>query len=890
MRLILALGADSRAYPETSIAGGDLDAGVVGPSGLAGLLEIQLGMAGPTPSRAVRTAAYLAKLRAAGPDRCWAESFAKDAWSTADALLQWRDRLVGGGWQGQVIGARRVDDLAAAEAAGAPLPPGLEDRLRALIAALPSRAGLRLRELALVERRELLPVQLAALIAALEARGVAISDMGGEAAGTPGSDLRRVQDGLAGAHGAPLSGDGSFVLLEADTALMAAEAVADWLASGPTDAVIVAPDGDTALLDRALKSRGLPAVGLSKASPWRGALQVLPLAFAVAWRPFNPRTLLNLLSLPRPPVSRWAAGRLARALTAEPGVGGAAWERAWQEIETRLLELHAEEGVDAARIKTDKQLADWRSWTDVGRVDRVAGLPAASVNEIAGRVSAWAIRTDAGVGDPLLLGLAAAARALVEAVARLEMDVLPAFLLERVLGQVLADGLTNPAHVAEAGGLRAIRSPAALWAPAARVVWWSFVGPGEHVAHPPWDEAERGLLEAAGVRLEASSATAARIGAGYARAIVNARDHLMLVRPALSGDEQTIAHPLAHQLRPILKDAGERVRVRAERLLTEPAVTFGGRTPPRTPVETIDPPTGVAVWTVPGDVSARLETRSESATSVGRLLNCQLGWFAQDVLGLRPGQFAELPRVDQLFGNLAHEIARRLLPPGPPPSLDGLRGRAAALFEELLPKMAAPLQQPEHAGELAEARERVPSALEALVRLLHDRGLEIVGAELDRQGAHGAMAVHGRIDLLVRRGDAVAALDLKWTRSEKRYLAEIAEGRAVQLLVYRAVIGSDGTPSPGGFFLLRHRRIVAGEGSFLTDDPIAVSQSDDDAMATLVEDGTVWRDLSSRGVLVAGGVAGAAGQRPEGLGLAPPDKPCRFCDLTGLCRVHEEAL
>jgi hypothetical protein len=695
---------------------------------------------------------------------------------------------------------------------------------------------------------------------------------------------------LAGGACRALAGDGSFVLVEADTALMAAEALADWLAAGPADAVILAPDGDTALLDRALTARGLPALGLSSASPWRGALQVLPLAFALAWRPFNPRALLNLLMLPRPPIARWAASKLSRAVAAEPGLGGVAWTRAWAEIEARLLEIHAEAGPEEARAKTDRTLADWRSWTDVGLFDRTAGISAEGVRAIAGRVAAWAVRTDAGAEDPLLLGVGASARVLVDAVDRLELDVLPALLLERVLGQVIAEGLANPLHVAEAGALRAVRAPGALWSGAPRVIWWSFVGPGERPGLSQWDTAERTALESAGVILEPAAQVAARIGAGYVQAVSQAAEQLLLVRPALSGEDQTTAHPLAHQLRPILQDAVDGIRFQAERLLKEPDVTFARRTLHRTPVETLDQPAGVPTWTLSSDVAPRLAARTESATSLGRLLNCQLGWFAQDVLGLRGGRFAELPRADQLFGNLAHEIARRLLPPGQPPPLADVRRDTSALFEQLLPQMAAPLQQPEHAGELAAARELVPAALEALVRLLHDRGLEVVGAELDRDGAHDGMPLHGRLDLLVRRGAEVAVLDLKWTRSERRYLEEVAEGRAVQLAVYRAIVDSDGTAATGGYFLLRHRRIVAGAGSFLTDDPIETDRSDTETLHVIAQDWAAWRDLTTNGLLVAAGLPDAADHRPEVLGFPAAEKPCRYCDLTGLCRVQVEAL
>lgn len=888
MKLVFGLGADGRIFPETVGATGDLDGGVVGPQALVGLIEAQLGLSGPAVSRPARIAAWLTKLRAAGAGRFWDRSFERDAWSTAATLMDWRDELVAAGWSRQRIGAPRVDDLADAEQAGTPLPPGLADRLALAARSVQSRPGLRISSLSLVEPRPLLPPVIARLVDALEALGVEIGETSASATAAPGSDLRRVQTALSGGPHDPLRGDGSFVLVESDTALMAAEAVADWLAAGPADAVIVAPDGDTALLDRALKARGLPALGLSGASPWRGALQVLPLAFATVWRPFNPRALLDLLMLPRPPVPRWAARRLARSLAEEPGVGGAAWLEAWGDLEARLLATHA--GDDDPQAVTDRVLEEWRRWTNVGLHDRDGGIPIEAVREVAGRVAAWAVRSDAGAGDPLLLGVATAAGALVDAATRLEMTPIPALLLERMIGQVLADGVGNPAHVAETGTLCAVRTPGGLWDQAPRVIWWGFAGPGEKVGAEHWHRAERDALAAAGVVLEASAEASARIGAGYVRVVRNAGEQMLLVRPALAGGEQTTAHPLAHQLRPILHGAAGEVVFRAERLLGEAAVDMAGRTIRRAPVETIDPPAAVPDWSVAVDLSSKLDGRTESATSLGRLLNCQMGWFAQDVLGLRRGRHAALPDASQLFGTLAHEIARRLLPAGPPPPLHDVRAAAAALFDELLPTMAAPLAQPEHAGELAAARDQVPAAMEALVRLLHDQGLEVVGAELQRDGAFGDLPLTGRIDLLVRRGAEVAVLDLKWTRSERRYLDQVSDGAAIQLAVYQVLARGDGPVAPGGYFLLRQRRVIAGTGSFLTGDPVEAARTDDETLRILAQDWAAWKDLAGRGVLVAAGLPASAAARPDDLGFDAPEEPCRYCDLTGLCRVHVEAL
>lgn len=375
MQLFFGMAGDGRTFPDHLGGGaGAVDCAVVGPAGLVDALEVQLGLLGPPVPKAVRIAAYLAKLRAAGDSRFWSASFSKDPWSTAVQLLGWRDTLAAGGWTGAALGSVRLDDLAAAESAGAPMPAGLADRLAALVTAVGVGPGLRLKKLRLLEPQARFAPAWRRLLNALQGVGVLLEDGVAEPAAGPSTDLGRVQATLRGEAPEALVGDGSFTLVEADTALMAAEAVADWLAAGGqaslAGTVVLAPDGDTALLDHALAARGLPALGLSKPSPWRGALQVLPLAFAVAWRPFDPKALLNLLMLPRPPIGRFAAGRLARVLVAEPGLDGPAWVQAWEDIAATLLESEDEPDPAVAACKVARQVEQWRAWTQGGQFGR----------------------------------------------------------------------------------------------------------------------------------------------------------------------------------------------------------------------------------------------------------------------------------------------------------------------------------------------------------------------------------------------------------------------------------------------------------------------------------------------------------------------------------------
>jgi ATP-dependent helicase/nuclease subunit B len=71
------------------------------------------------------------------------------------------------------------------------------------------------------------------LVDAIEAAGVPIEEWAATPSAAPTSDLARVQVALSGPPPESLQDDGSFTLVEADTALMAAEAVADWLPAGP---------------------------------------------------------------------------------------------------------------------------------------------------------------------------------------------------------------------------------------------------------------------------------------------------------------------------------------------------------------------------------------------------------------------------------------------------------------------------------------------------------------------------------------------------------------------------------------------------------------------------------------------------------------------------------
>ncbi len=890
MLVVFADQPGGRCWPDVP-AGTDGAVGfaVIGLEGLVTHLETALGLRGPTPSSAVRIAAYLRKLREAQrhEPRFYSQSLSRDPWGSARLLLAWRDELVGGGWTPIPIGSAHLDALGSAETVGPELPAGTQDRVARLLGVLARRPKLQVEEIRVPGRLLHLQPVVRRLLSELAACSVKLEEEPAVPVGDPETDLGRVQRYLAGGTRGELVGDGSFVIVDARTALAAAEASADWLScvvDETPDTLVLAPDGDTFLLDRALAARNASAAGLSSASRYRGALQVLPLALAVAWKPFDPRTLLDLLMLPKSPVAGFAASKLAEALEKEPGTGGPIWEAAWSDIEAKLVD----DAGDAAGTELEKiprTIARWRSWTAVGIHERSVGMPIRDAKEIASRVAAWAMASDAGDGDPLMMAAASHATAFAEAVEALGDEFVSANMLERILAEVIAAGVPDPGHVPESGPIRSVAAPGAIWSPVRNMLWWGFVGEATGNARAPWSREERRLLASAGVVLESDTEFARRRSEAEAAAVLRTSKRLVLVRPALSGSDVPTSHPLEHQLRPMTEAAVGLITFTAERLYDSPREALAGREIPRRTVEGCVPPAARPEWRLPGSVAEKLRDRAESATTLERMIDCQMRWLVLDVLKVRPGRARRISGPDQLIGNLAHAIAGRVLLPGPAPDANSALDAAKAVFDEVLDVVAAPLRLAEHAGELEQARRRVPEAVAELARLIGSKGYRIVGSEIDRRAHLGEGEVMGRTDILLEDGGGTPfVLDLKWTRSAKRYRTKVSDGRALQLATYRALFGTE-KPAHAAYFLLRQREVVAEAGSPLTDLGLASTRTIAATWEAMCEAWGVWKSSAAEGTVLATGVPEGRARIPVDLMLQPIDEPCKYCEMTALCRV-----
>ncbi|PGH57161.1 hypothetical protein CRT60_11825 [Azospirillum palustre] len=908
MRVQFGWHLDGAHWPETldgAIHG--LGDAVVGPEGLLGLLESCLGLGRPDVPPVLRVAQFLARLRAVDDGaRFFSASLAADGWAVAALILGWRDALVEAGWSGEdPNGGERLSTLATAErSAAGPLAPGRADRLRALLdelaGLLPQPPALPISELRLATPAGLLPPGWRLLLERLAGAGVRIlpcKEGGKEGDALGDGDLAALGRRLAGDRSAGADGDGRVTVLEADDEWMAAEVVAGWLAARPdlNHQVVIVRDQRTTLLDEACRRLGLPRAGGAGRSPWRGAAQVLPLAFAALWEPLDAHRLMELLTLPQSPIPSGVAETFADALVEAPGIGGPAWQEAWRTARERRrgrLEARGLSGKELERRLAAEE-RDWRGWLDSARFPETEGVPVPAAVALCGRVAAWARgraaprpgtrpgNRDAG-RDEMLDTVADQAETMAAVVAACGMPRLSRPQLDRILDMVIADGVAMPAGGAEAAAWATVDDPGQLWGPAGTVLWWGFVDPVAAQPAIPWSNAERLALAGVGCLPEPAGARLAREAWAWRLPLLNAVDRLILVRPRRIAGEVTAAHPLWHEIEPALARCPP---LSASAALAVDRLTLAGRTLVRKEMEPGAPPLPRARWGIPAGAVAVPDRLS--ATSLERLLGCPFAWVLHHVAGIRPGVLRAIPDGSRLLGSLAHAVLVELLTERPDWTPEAAAARAAALFDRLLPALAAPLLRPGLGLEMERARVGVAEAARRLVALIVEAGLRVRGCEVAVETELDGVTLEGRIDLLLETAaGAPVVLDLKWSGSDKRRRQEIAEGRAVQLAVYGRLVGGEMGPAvPAGYMMLAQQRLLACAPAPFPPH-LHVPGSDLPAVWRAAWSGRLAAlERLADGDIRAAGIPdgdGPGSDEPVGLTLEPP---CNFCGYGRLCGV-----
>jgi ATP-dependent helicase/nuclease subunit B len=918
---LLVTASDGGTAWRHLFADGEARAGFecVGPLGLAKRVGRLYGVRGEPAPRADRVSAYAARLaRLDDGARPFSASREEDPWGVAAYLLGLRDRLRAAEWDGRDLdGSARLADLAALERLEAPglspIPPGLEDVLAALAAE--------------IERSPSVPEPLAIRVAApdaaldavvlrvltaLAACGARVEHAGDEDApvAPEASDLGRLQRALVatggGDPGRALGGDGTVLVLEADTALEVAELAAAYARTRRlADATLVA-GRELGALEAALERHALPAIGAASRSRWRPALQVLPLRLSLAFAPRDPFRAAELLSLPVGPVPSAARRRLLEALVEQPGIDGPEWRKALDAAAAEAAERARgdhPECPDAAAAEADAALrARVATWFGGPACDPADGLPAPDAIRICEAVARWADArarrprasgADAGdAPDPLLEGVARVARDLARMIAEQPPGTrLSPIALEQLHDVAAAGGLEGAAAPGRAGRPAVALDPGAVHR-AREVIWWGFLGgdPGE--APEPWTDAERAALAVRGLRVPEPGARRGAEARAWRRAVLAASERLVLVRWRLEGVGPALAHPLADEIAARFRRALAPCTVTSEAALAGRA-PFAVAASPRAPAPEIAPR---PIFRLPPEA---ISTDRLSPSSLEKLLGCPVAWTLEYAAGLRRRGIARIPTGGRLLGTFAHAILEDLLL-GPErldlasaTAADAI-GWAARAFDARVAREAAPLVARGAEVERHRAREIVSQAAGALFALLQAGGWRARAAEDALSGRFEGAELSGSADLVLEKEGRTGILDLKL--SNPRFFREKLEnGEALQVALYAELSRRGAELPPTGYFIVSRGELLTVDGGAFPGAREVSGPSMDDTLHAARDALRFWRDVLARGVVAsrhedvaeasALEAADAAGRPAPSAGPGAIDPPCRFCEYGAVCRV-----
>ena len=444
-----------------------------GPLGLLRWLEARLGLARRWPTAVERLIAYEQALVSASAGSFYSKSFAKDPLAVAETLLRWRDELILSGWDRSPAptGAPRPDALFELDGRVDPVVrTGVGDRVLEVLAGLPMRP-ITLESLTVVDDRSHLPVLWQRLLDTLGAQWSKPIQPGIPTAAA-NTDLAAVQRALAN-NSSPtdfsLEGDGSLTLYSAYSGVTLGRIAGQELAAvrGTRARCVLLTDAPAAQVDIGFSTVDAPTAGLEERSHARAVSQVLALALRLRWQPLDPQYLMEFLTHPVCPVTKWLRRELAEALREAPGIGGPKWHEAIQSAKQETSDFFqtnpAEREKQLARLESDL-----RDWILVERFDLAGTAEGSKLAATCSQVAQWATAVAAHREDQpdagLYRGLSSAAQQLGTLLTP-RAEVHPA-LLDRLLGQVLGAGWqvgnapASCSHSARPAQRRCARRPA----------------------------------------------------------------------------------------------------------------------------------------------------------------------------------------------------------------------------------------------------------------------------------------------------------------------------------------------------------------------------------------------------------------------------------------------
>lgn len=853
--------------PQPSFRAGEI---LAGPKKLLQWLETQLGLSGyPENPDYLRIELFRQSLAQhltefdqqplfATPP-FFQKSFVADRFATAAALLVWRDELLLAGWDfsrsentpPRLAALAAVEFLFQKKLADAEIGAqalGFADRFAQVLRVLATR-DVQMEKMWLHEPENLQPPHIQRLIKIFKAKKNEIAEVEIKCRASENSDLGKLQR-RTNAHpehpSFPQNDSNdpnahSILILRARRDSDAAVFLAQLLRKNPELRPVFLVPEMSLLLERALALERFPAMGILSTSLARPSLQVLKLAPVFLWEPVDVFKLMEFVTLPVKPLDADLALEIARVLAEKPGLNSDTW------YATVFGYLEQAEVPDEAREQ-------YEFWFGRRRYPANGTAPKRDAIALYAYLQTWArdFFEESGSANTSLLVLAEQARRIKELLEALPEQRISFLELERIVRTIYEPSPVQFAP-AELGRFDFVHSPGAAAAPVDTLIWWDCLFEDAAPAPDKWQPEERQFFEKQGIALDTPRRESQFNQLRQTRPVLQTARRLVLVVPELAHGAEAVpslllgdieaAFPRRRDFTFCLDDEHDRARLAALFAVPEKEslpVRHAGRMRPHLHIARTD---------------LLADSEYETLTNLESLFYYPHRWFFRQKLRLFPSSLLSVTGDTTLLGSLSHRFFEKLLKENPA----GLDRRAVQDWVEaeathLLPREGATLllygREPERNAFL----HRVKNAAWSFVSLLRNNGWEVAHTELDLEGDFGNIPVRGKADVVLRRDDEFAIVDLKWSGASRRKEL-IKNGEDLQLVLYAKLLPPPERWPHTAYFILEEGKMIARNAAAFKEATVAGNGGDDhaavcEAIFQKMEKTFLWRmEQLRRGVL-----------------------------------------
>jgi hypothetical protein len=742
-------------------------------------------------------------------------------------LLNLRDALKQAGWKGAdnedaPIRIRTLslieDDLNKNKF----WPKGWTDRQLDILEKIPFKV-IRHLLIYLVEPFDLLPVYWQQVLSGLENNGAQIQQISSDPAAGEDSDVGQFQRFI---HTMPsgdtpklkAKGDGSLCLFTGKRDTELAGWLAKWLNENQSwDPILLLPD-KTRTLDNALILEGLPSLGLQTRSDARPVLQLLKLVPEFLWQPLDPVKLLAFLTLPQQPIPWDLSKILASNLASKPGLFG----QDWQEELNKFKENLAPETWEVFKKEYD-------FWFNRKRYSQKDLVPKADLLELFTHVNSWS-QSDL-FDHESSMSVSSQTQILINLIDNLPETHLSHLDIVRIIRTALEPIARSPVQ-AQKNHIRVTHHATAILEPIDDLIWWTFTEREPDYFFAKWYVHELLYLQGKGVLPDLPIKDNQRLSWYRKQAFLKTKKRLFLFLPERVEGAEIQPFPLFGDLNACFDNLAD-LKISLDFHLSGEYPDFPLLAAFNLPnLQSIipSPPAAVPLFLHIDTLVELPERADESFTSLESLFYYPYKYVFQYKLGLYKAKSLEIIGEKRLYGNLAHRLFEQLIK-----NTDYWYKEEIFIqqwIEESLPVLfeqeGATMLQYGKEPERSVLSRKLTQGLLKFVKLMKNDGWEPDSVETKLTGTFCDKPVSGIVDIILKRGNDRAIIDLKW--SGKNYRIDLLKNKEdLQLALYYSLLHQTGSFEniytafyiiESGELLSRNMRIAnEGISIFSIEDP-----------------------------------------------------------------------